>query len=131
MSKPVEEIKKDVERRYTQLEQIQATRKQRKELLKDALLNDPTYIALEQSAQKIVRELRLHREMLLNEPEYQKLLREEKEDAAEMRELRAMLTGDLFNYTRETDSFQIETGDELHNIQYKAKLVKTNQPTLI
>ena len=53
------------------------------------------------------------------------------EDAAEMRDLRAMLTGDLFSYTKETDSFQIETGQQLHNIQYKAKLVKTDQPTLI
>jgi hypothetical protein len=128
----IEQIKADIKRRLEAIGSIEADQKARKAQVEDALLQDPEFQRLDNIAKQAAKAASLQKEAVLNEPEYNALLQEMKDVAKEKKELSAVLTGELLGYTRETDSFQIETPDgALHNIQYRAKVVKTNQPTLV
>lgn len=125
-------FKATITRRLEALEASLTEQNERKQMLLEAAEGDSEYVRLKERAKEASKTASLQKQALLNEPEYRGIVSAMKENAKEIKELRAMLTGELFAYTKSTDSFQMETADgQLHNIQYKAKLVKTNQPILI
>lgn len=127
----VEELKGQIQRRYATLQETKAEQKARREQIFDGLDNDSEYRELKEKAAEASKRANAHKQALLNEPEYRKLTEDMKDTAKELKDCEALLSGELLGYNKETDSFEFEDGGgQLHRIQFKGRLVKTDQPSL-
>ena len=87
-----------VEKRLGMLHQAQKEMKAKKEMLRDSLLSDEEYIALEDTAKEARRRLTLHKQALLNEPESVRLKDDIKDLQIEVKDTRKLLGDELIGY---------------------------------
>lgn len=128
----IEQLRIQASERLKKLKGEREELKARKQQVLDDLEADGEYIDLKEKAKEAAKRLSAHKQALLNEPQNRKLVEDIKDANKEIKDLQALLSGELLAFNRTANSFQMETTDgQLHNIQIKAKLVPTDQPTLI
>jgi len=115
----------DIEKRLALLEKAEKEYKVKKEMLQDALNNDPDLDSLEEKAKDAKKRALAAKEALQNEPENRKLVEELKETAIEIRDTKKLLANELLAYFMTNKSLEYtDSKGQVRRISLSAKFVK-------
>lgn len=115
----------DIEKRLELLEKSEAEYKARKEMLDDALKQDPELTELEEKAKDAKKRHNAAKEALMNEPENRKQLEQMKELAQEIKDTKKLLGDELLAYFMKNNELEyVDSAGNKRRISVSAKFVR-------
>ena len=101
--------------------------KKLREMINDALENDPEYVNAAKEAKQAAQQKSSAKKAVISQPEIAKIHDKLQDGTKQLKEMRASLSAHLQNYAQLSGSTQFEDDDgQIREIVYVAKVVKKN-----